>query len=232
MPHDSKGQPYPGGAYTYPELAAAGLWTTPSDLARFILGVQRNADAKGQALLSPAMMRTMLEPVKNGYALGLDIEGKGSTLAFAHGGSNRGFQNALYAYVEHGDGIVVMTNGDNGPALAQGILRAAAFEYRWPSSQTVMRKTVALSPQQRKALAGVYEIKGMGSFELREQDGQLVLLAHGDPAEPVYAASPTVLFVLSRELELHMAEDGSQGGRLTSGAFDVPFARTGNAAAH
>ena len=59
-----------------------------------------------------------------------------------------------------------------------------------------------------------------------------MLLAHGDPAEPVYAASPTVLFVLSRELELRMAEDGSQGGRLTSGAFDVPFTRTGNAAAH
>jgi len=104
-----------GGGYTYPELAAAGLWTTPSDLARFMIGVQRNAGDKGRPLLSPAMMRTMLEPVKNSYALGLEIEGKGPTLSFSHGGSNMGFQNSLYAYVEHGDGAVVMTNGDNGP---------------------------------------------------------------------------------------------------------------------
>jgi hypothetical protein len=55
--------------------------------------------------------------------------------------------------------------------------------------------------------------------------GQLALLAHGDAAEPLYAASPTVLFVLTRGLELRMAKDGSAGGRLVSGSFDVQFKR-------
>jgi CubicO group peptidase (beta-lactamase class C family) len=227
MPHDGKGEPYKGGPYTYPELAAAGLWTTPSDLARFAIGVQRNADTNGHPLLSPAMARTMLTPVKNGYALGLEIEGKDASLSFGHGGSNMGFQNSLLAYFGKGDGIVVMTNGDAGAELAQSILRAAAFEYRWPSNQTTMRKAVELPPAKRKALAGIYEIKGMGTFEIAERDGKLVLGIREGVIDPLYAApgSPTVLFVLSRELELHMTKDGSPSGRLHSGSFDIPFKR-------
>jgi CubicO group peptidase (beta-lactamase class C family) len=227
MPHDARGEPYKGGPYTYPELAAAGLWTTPSDLARFALGVQRNADASGHVLLSPALARTMLTPVKNGYALGFEIDGKGPGRSFAHGGSNMGFQNSLYAYVDHGDGIVVMTNGDAGAELAQSIVRAAAFEYRWPSSQTTMRKAVQLPSAKRKALIGTYEIKGLGTFEVAEQDGQLVLGIREGVVEPLYAASasPAVLFVLSRELELRMAKDGSPAGRLLAGSFDVAFKR-------
>jgi CubicO group peptidase (beta-lactamase class C family) len=227
MPHDGKGEPYKGGPYTYPELAAAGLWTTPSDLARFALGVQRNADAQGKPLLSPAMARTMLTPVKNGYALGFGTEGKGSSLSFGHGGSNMGYQDVLSAYLGRGDGVVVMTNGEGGNDIAQGILRAVAFEYHWPSNQTVTRKAVALSPAKRKALVGIYEIRSLGTFEITEQSGQLMLGIREGVVEPLYAASgaPAVLFVLSRGMELRMAKDGSPAGRLHAGSFDVPFTR-------
>ena len=44
----------------------------------------------------------------------------------------------------------------------------------------------------------------------------------GDTWEPLYAASPTVLFVLSSELEPRLA---ANGGRSVSGSFDVPFIR-------
>lgn len=227
VPHDGKGEPYKGGPYTYPELAAAGLWTTPSDLARFILGVQRNADTQGNPLLSPAMARTMLTPVKNGYALGFGTDGKGAARSFGHGGSNMGYQDVLSAYVEGGDGVVVMTNGDAGNDIAQAVLRAVAYEYRWPSNQTTMRKAVELPAAKRKALVGKYEIQSLGTFEIAEQDGKLVLGLREGSVEPLYAApgSPTVLFVLSRELELHMAMDGSPAGRLHAGSFDVAFKR-------
>jgi CubicO group peptidase (beta-lactamase class C family) len=230
MPHDGKGEAYKGGPYTYPELAAAGLWTTPSDLARFVLGVQRNADTQGHALLSPAMAGTMLTPVKNGYALGFGVEGNGPARSFGHGGSNMGYQSLLSAYVERGDGVVVMTNGEGGNDIAQGILRAAAFEYHWPSNQTTMRKAADLPAAKRKALAGTYAIKSLGTFEIAERDGKLVLGIREGVVEPLYAApgspgSPTVLFVLSRELELRMAKDGSPTGRLHAGSFDVPFKR-------
>ncbi|MBJ7313175.1 serine hydrolase domain-containing protein [Rugamonas sp. CCM 8940] len=223
QPHDAKGAPYAGGAYTYPEQAAAGLWTTPSDLARFAIGVQRSV--AGQGILSPEMARTMLQPVKGEHGLGPEVEGEGASRAFGHGGVNTGFQNSLYAFTEHGDGAVVMTNGDNGFELARGLMRAIAAEYGWPANQTVMRTAQALPAAQRKALEGRYRIVGAGDFEIRQQKGQLMFSAHGAAFEPLYAASPTVLFVLSRELELHLTRAGRPRGRLVSGAFDQPYKR-------
>lgn len=40
IPYRSDGKPVEGGPHTYPEMAPAGLWTTPSDLARYALQVQ------------------------------------------------------------------------------------------------------------------------------------------------------------------------------------------------
>ena len=220
LPHDGEGKPVAGGPYTYPELAAAGLWTTPSDLARFALDLQRSASgAKG--VLSARMARTMLTPVKNGYGLGVNVQGTGASLSFAHGGSNTGYQNTLFAYAR-GDGAVVMTNGANGAELANSMLRALAHEYKWPSQRATVRKTIALPVAAQEAIAGRYEVKGLGDFKIARRDGRLMIALRGDTWEPLYAASPTVLFVLSSELELRLADGG---GRIMAGSFDVPFTR-------
>jgi CubicO group peptidase (beta-lactamase class C family) len=230
LPHDEQGKPYKGGPHIYPELAAAGLWTTPSDLARFALGVQALAAGRSK-LLAPALARAMLQPVRNGYALGFEVEGKDGSLSFGHGGSNAGYQNSLYAFTLHGDGAVVMTNGDGGDELAHSILRSIAATYRWPDGQTVLRKAVALMPARRDALAGRYAIAGLGDFKIAVRGGQLMFSIRGDSFEPLYAASPTVFFVTSRKLELRMDETGN-GGRLVSGPYDVNFERVAAAADH
>jgi CubicO group peptidase (beta-lactamase class C family) len=221
LPHDEAGQPYAGGPHTYPELAAAGLWTTPADLARFALDLQRSLQG-GKGVLSPRMARTMIAPVDNRYGLGLQIEGEGQALSFAHGGSNMGYQNTLFAYARHGDGAVVMTNGANGGELANSVLRALAAEYKWPSQQPTVRKAVALELAAQEKLAGRYLVPGQGDFTIARRDGQLMVALRGAAWEPLYAAAPDVLFVLSRKLELQMAGDG---GRLVSGSFDLPFKR-------
>ena len=221
LPHDEAGKPYAGGPYTYPELAAAGLWTTPADLARFALDLQRSVKG-GKGVLSPQMARTMTAPVDNRYGLGLQIEGEGQTLSFAHGGSNMGYQNTLFAYANRGDGAVVMTNGANGGELAGSVLRALAAEYKWPTQQPVQRKAITLDLAAQEKLAGRYVVPGLGDFTIARREGKLMVTLRGGAWEPLYAAAPEVLFVLSRELELQMAGDG---GRLLSGSFDVPFKR-------
>ena len=61
----------------YPELSAAGLRATPSDLARVILEVQRALRGEG-ALLSQASARDMLTPAKVGpVGLGFFVSGAG-----------------------------------------------------------------------------------------------------------------------------------------------------------
>ncbi len=232
QPHDAQGKPYAGGAYTYPELAAAGMWTTASDLARFAIGVQRSAAGHPGAILTASTARTLLTPVKNGYALGFEMQGKNAALAFAHGGSNKGYQNTLHAFVKQGDGAVIMTNGDGGDELAHSVLRAIAAEYNWRGKQTAVRQAIHLTAARRSELAGRYAIKDLGSFDILEQGGQLMFSIREGVVEPLFAASPTVLFVLSRELELRLPGAGAAGGQLVSGPFDVKFTREKSTAAN
>ena len=136
-PYRPDGEPVAGGPHTYPEMAPAGLWTTPSDLAHFALEMQR-ALARNSTLLSASMAREMLTPVmqKNarGYGLSLRTGGSGDHLNFQHGGANEGYRCELFVY-NSGDGAIVMTNSDNGSDLADDILRTIAYEYHWPDLQ-------------------------------------------------------------------------------------------------
>lgn len=222
-PHDDKGKPFPGGAYTHPEQAAAGLWTTPRDMARFVIALQQGAAGADSGVLSPAMTRTMLTPVKNDYALGLDIhdEGKG----FGHGGSNMGFKAFMIGWAEGGDGAVILTNGDNGGELTEALTRAIAHEYQWVGNQTRVRTTVELAPQDRQALVGKYEIEGLGGFEIAEREGRLMVANRGAQWEPLYAVSDKLLFILSRPIELHRLDADS--GMSVLGKSSRPYKRVG-----
>ena len=68
--HDGQGRPIPGKRHTYPEMAAAGLWTTPSDLARFALGLERALEGKPGSVLSKEMAAKMVTPGFGDYRAG------------------------------------------------------------------------------------------------------------------------------------------------------------------
>lgn len=223
-PHDEDGKPFPGGAYTYPEQAAAGLWTTPHDLARFAIAIQQGAAGATDGVLTPAMTRTMLQPVKNNYALGLSIQDGGK--GFSHGGSNQGFKAVFYAGVADGSGAVILTNGDNGIDVAAGLMRAIAYEYKWDTNQTKLRKAVALAPETRRTLVGRYQLDAVTDFEIAEHKGELVLRQRGGQWEPLYAESDKVLFVLSRDLELHRHD--ADFGKIVQGTWVRGYSRVTN----
>ena len=95
--HGSDGKPIPGRWHTYPEMAAAGLWTTPSDLARFAIELQNSLRGEPNRVLSAESVRLMITPVADGYGLGFEVHGSGDSLTFGHGGSNAGFKCTLVA---------------------------------------------------------------------------------------------------------------------------------------
>ena len=174
--HDWRGKVVEGDWHTYPELAAAGLWTTPTDLAHFALALQRAWAGQSDSLLDQATARAMLTEVLGGTGLGLGVDGAGRDLRFVHGGSNKGFRSYLVMYPERGDGVVVMTNGDEGSALMMEVVRAVARVYDWPDYAPAVREVESVSSARLDELTGVYRTRGsQRPFVVTREGGTLLL---------------------------------------------------------
>jgi CubicO group peptidase (beta-lactamase class C family) len=130
--HGEEGEPLPGKWRVYPELAAAGLWTTASDLARFAIAVQEAAAESPLALLSSQSAADLTTPRFGSFSLGLLVRRNGPHAWFTHNGGNEGYRALMYAYLTAGEGAVVMTNSDAGMALASEIINSIALVYEWP----------------------------------------------------------------------------------------------------
>lgn len=129
------GEPVPGKWHIYPEMAAAGLWTTASDLARFAIEIEKSRQGRANHVLSREMTNQMLTRQIDGAGLGLMRSGSGDSERFGHNGADEGFQALLVSTLDSGKGAVVMVNSDNGIQLAQEILRSIAAEYSWPDDK-------------------------------------------------------------------------------------------------
>jgi CubicO group peptidase (beta-lactamase class C family) len=154
--HRAAGAAVNGQWHTYPEMFAAGLWTTPSDLARLAIHVQQAFAGAEGGILSPAMTRQMLTRQAGEYGLGFAVQHGDGWTAFSHGGANEGFRAMFYAFAETGQGAVIMTNGDNGSPLVSELMRAVATEYGWPTQRPVVRDVVPITPGRLATLAGSY----------------------------------------------------------------------------
>jgi len=139
-PYADDGTAVAGGAHTYPEMAAAGLWTTPSDIARYMIENQHALQGKQSHVLSRELTEQMVTPGKNNWGLGLQIGGSAANPYFSHGGVNQGFESLFAAYEHNGEGAAVMTNAQGGMRLASEILRAIAVTYDWPDFRPVKKQ--------------------------------------------------------------------------------------------
>ena len=119
-----------GRWHIYPEMAAAGLWTTPTDLAKFAIEIALSKQGKSNRILSQKMTREMLTPVMNDVGLGFFLD-KDNPGQFGHGGDDDGFEALLTMNAETGNGIAVMANSNNGIALANHIIEGVVKEYGW-----------------------------------------------------------------------------------------------------
>lgn len=132
--HDREGRAMDAKWHVYPELEAAGLWTTPTDLAKLAIALQRALAGRDEALLPHELAREMITPVGVGpYAVGFSIAKNGEGWYFSHGGSNWGFRATLTAHVRKGYGAAVMTNATGGGALAEALVTRIAAAYGWDS---------------------------------------------------------------------------------------------------
>ncbi len=155
--HRGDGSKVAGDWHTYPEIAAAGLWTTPSDLARWALAVQAAYNGGEDQLLSPEMARAMLSRQAEDWGLGPALDGEADSLVFSHGGANEGYRCYLLAFARAGGpGAVVMTNNDTGGALFTEIMRSISDVYGWNKFRSTVKKVIDLPAEAKAAFTGAY----------------------------------------------------------------------------
>src|SRR5689334_6546405 len=128
----SNGDAVKGWWHVYPEISAAGLWTTPTDLARYAIAVEQSFAGATNPVISQKLTREMLTPQKEGVGLSLFLERSGKNLRFKHGGRDEGFDALLVAYAEQGFGAVLMINSNDNSGALERIVEFIAREYKWP----------------------------------------------------------------------------------------------------
>ena len=173
MPYEQGGKPVDGGPHSYPEMAPAGLWTTPTDLARYALGVQAALAGKSKRVISAATARAMLTPVLQTHGLGPLTGGSTARKFFTHNGGNSGYRCLLVAY-EDGEGAIVMTNSDGGGQLMGEVMRTIAHIYQWPDFAPATRALASVRPELLDRYIGGYELDD-GSIYVVRKDGNRLM---------------------------------------------------------
>jgi CubicO group peptidase (beta-lactamase class C family) len=212
--HPWKGIPLKGKFHTYPEMAAAGLWTTAADLAKVGVELLQVLQArKARSLLTSETIQTMLHPqldhqkVGEGDFVGLGFfcSGKEDAFHFGHGGWDEGFVSDMRFYRNLGKGAVVLINSNEGFPLLDEIMRAIAQEYEWPNALPQEKKTVKLANIHK--YAGLYATKAGMQFRVISQDDRLMLQYGQQSPLPIYPSSETEFFTKALNTNIRFDKD-------------------------
>lgn len=181
-----------GAWHVYPEMAAAGLWTTASDLALYVMAVQNAYHGRGNPLLSSSMVEQMLEPGLNNWGLGVQVDP--DDRRFGHGGANEGFRAIMTGFLDLDEGAVIMTNSDNGGQLANELLGTIALAYGWPALTPEEKMVADLSTAACRAVAGTYLLNGAVRVEVTCDQGRIWVQPPTGPAQEILPESELDFF--------------------------------------
>ncbi|PYV00450.1 MAG: serine hydrolase [Acidobacteria bacterium] len=183
-----------GRWHIYPEMAAAGLWTTPTDLGKFAIEIALSKHGKSNRVLSEEMTRQMLTPALDEAGLGFFLD-KDNPGQFSHNGADEGFQALLTMNAESGKGVAIMANSDMGIAVGDFLLQSVAKEYGWnyrsPAQGAFQMLVLTVRLQGAQAALQRYaEFKKSGSAKYKVEEGTLnglgyILLSSGQTQDAI-----------------------------------------------
>jgi CubicO group peptidase (beta-lactamase class C family) len=199
----------------HPEQAAAGLWTTPSDLACMVIEVRSAVAGNGHKFLSSPLARQMLTPQLQDSGLGFFVNGKGDVEHFSHGGRNDGFDTVLTMYTRSGKGAVIMINANNNGGFVSEVLQSIAKEYEWPDfTPTRQREVVRVDGAILRSYEGRYRLERDNLISIQAEDDRLFAKFPGIGRVELYAESQTRFFITVADLHLDFVKGA--GNDITS----------------
>lgn len=207
--HQTNGVTMRGGFNTYPELAAAGLWTTPSDLAKLGLELMRIFNGTNDSVfLSQDMVKAMLHPqlahqsIGAGYFYGMGFECSGTdeSFKFGHSGANHGYLASMAFFPHVGKGLVAMLNSNQGYDLIPSITRTISQEYSWPAEH---KEYDAIGVVETGVYEGVYETETGTRIAILGEEAGLKLQIGCQAQLPIYAKSKSAFYAQAVNLSIN-----------------------------
>lgn len=215
--HARDGRVIPTKRFIYPELAAAGLWTTPSDLVRFMIAISKARKGE-QGPVPPKIARDMTTPAfklgNQGLSIGLGPflrELNGHTL-FGHGGSNQGFRCEMMASLDDGFGYAIMTNSDNGDKLIQALSRTLFVQLGWPGRNLALER-VPLPDEMATSVEGYYSTGGIDVTRIERKNQRIFAQRPFEPIHELVHLGKGKFVNRSNRAFIYL-EDGKQALRL------------------
>ncbi len=226
--HDGEGRltALPRGWQTFPQQAAAGLWTSANELGALVGALIKSYQGRGTFLPRAVVVQMMTEVSPSWHGLGPRLEGAGTTRVFHHGGSNDSYRAWIEGYLETGDGFVILTNGEGGgqlrveirnalsDAIGRGVnppVRAvalAAGSVALTDYAGTYHADTAVPMDLRRALTDLFDFE---TLEIKVKDQALSIAISDEtgallPLTPTRFVAPTVFGI---QLEFHRDAHGA-----------------------
>lgn len=199
------GKAVAGNYHIYPEQAAAGLWSNPTELAAYVIEIQQSLIGKSNKILSQEMASKYVMPFNAKYvtpypgeevALGVYNRKAGSERYFTHDGSDRGFKAKFIGSINDGYGAVLMINSDNREILEE-VLNAIAFTYSWKNYLEPDKKVIKLNDDILNSYVGEYLFENDPMSIIKEGDKLFIIV--NKIKMQMWFTSETEFFVLEQK---------------------------------
>ncbi len=212
--HPWKYQAIKGKWHVYPEMAAAGLWTTASDLAKVGFEIQRVLKGESEFLSKDITIQMLTPQTGDDNGMGFFLQGEGETVRFGHGGWDEGFVARLTMYKNVGMGAVIMINSNQGAALISEIERAIAREYDWPDYFPKEKIVIKIPQEALQLYVGEYITESNVELKVNIEGESLFLQPAEQPPIKLYSESETEFFmkVVNADITFEKSKDGKVTG--------------------
>ncbi|WP_286802035.1 MULTISPECIES: beta-lactamase family protein [Sphingobacterium] len=205
------GKKVEGRYHVYPEQAAAGLWSTAEDYARFVIYIQRTLNGKSSTIISKKMAEEFTSPyIEPIIGLGVFLEDYDGSSYFCHGGWNEGFSSYFVGNKTSGDGVVILTN-TNKPEFINELVRAVALTYQWPNYLAPINKILPLSSQELNVNSGRYRSGKYGVIRVYSQSGKLMSVQNLDKPVELVKVSANTFVMRDRNVNVVFSKDTESG---------------------
>ncbi|MDT8717525.1 class A beta-lactamase-related serine hydrolase [Clostridium sp. 19966] len=193
--HNIDGGCIEGKRHVYPEMAAAGLWTTAEDLAKFVLEIQKSLKGQPNRIISKDFMQFMAIPILTGeYNMGLENQKVAQEYLLGHDGGNEGYCCSMLFHKEKGYGLILMTNSNNGYQMKLPILRSAATAFGWNNILRPDYEKSELSAETKNLFMGSYKLEFDISIKVFADNNKLFYkIGYFEPKKLEYVGNYTFI---------------------------------------